>query len=392
MDSIRDQIRRAHRRLLLNRLVESVTWATFASLLLALVAIAVPKIWAIGLPDGQAWSVAWIVGALVFGISTGVLWAVLRQRGELDAAIEIDLRYGLKERIASAYSLSAEQRETEAGRALLEDATRRAARIDVRERFRPQCGWQPLLPIVTVIAVFLIAFLVQDAAYEEAAAAAGANEPAKQQIKKSVAELKKRLAEQKKKAEATGLKEADTLITQMQRAVDELATKEVDRKKVLVKLNNLTQQLAERRKDVESGEKTRDMLKQLQNTQRGPAERIANALKKGDMDLAMDELQKLSDKLRSDKLTPEEKQQLVKQLQQLGKELEKMLGDRQELAQKRRELQQRIDQLKKQGNLAEAGEMQHKLDQVQQQLDAMDQQNPQMRQLQQLADQLGECA
>ena len=102
MDSIRDQIRRAHRRLLLNRLVESVTWATFASLLLALVAIAVPKIWAIGLPDGQAWSVAWIVGALVFGISTGVLWAVLRQRGELDAAIEIDLRYGLKERIASA--------------------------------------------------------------------------------------------------------------------------------------------------------------------------------------------------------------------------------------------------------------------------------------------------
>ncbi len=392
MDVIRQQVRRANRRLLWNQLVHAVTWSLFAALLLALVAITLPKIWALGLPSGRIWSIAWIVGAMTFGISTGVLWVVLRRRGELDAAIEIDLRYGLKERVSSAFALTSDELATEAGQALLEDAQRRVARIDVREHFRPQLSWHPLLPVITAAIVFLVAFLVQDATRDSAVAAGAANANNQEQVRKSIAELKKRLAQQKKKADAVGLKEADTLITRMERAVDELSKKDIDRKKTLVKLNNLSKELEERRKEVEGSQKTRDMLKQLQPASRGPAERIANALKKGDMELAMQELKKLSDKLQSDELTEQEKAELAKQLQQLGKELEKMLGVRQELAQKQRELQERIEQLKKEGKLAEAGGLQRQLDQVQKQLDALDQQSPQMQQLQQLANKMGDCA
>ncbi len=392
MDVIQQQVRRASRRLLLNRLVQSVTWATFAALLMASIAIAIPKIWPLGLANGRAWSIAWIVGALVFGVSTGALWAVLRRRSELDAAIEIDLRYGLKERVSSVVALSSAELQTEAGRALLEDAQRRVSRIDVREHFRPRVSWYPLLPIVTAIIVFLVAFLVQDAVRDSAVAAGAAGADSDQQVRKSVAELRKRLAQQKKKTETAGLKEADTLITRMERAVDELSRKDIDRKQALIKLNNLSKELEERRKEVESTAKTRDMLKQLQTAQRGPAERIAEALKKGDMDLAMQELKKLSDRLQSDELTAEQKAELAKQLEQLGKELEKMLGARQELTQKQRELQERMEQLKKEGKLADAGQLQHQLDQVQKQLDAMDQQSPQMQRLEQLANKMSECA
>ncbi len=389
MEQIRHQIQRAHRRLLLNRVIESVTWATFAAFLVALVAIVLPKIWPLGLPDGTTWAVAWCAGALVFGILSGITWAVLRQRGELDAAIEIDLRYGLKERVSSAMALTDAELETEAGQALLEDAERRVARIDVTERFRPQVSWHPLLPLLMATCVFLIAFLIQDASHD---ATAARQIDQSEQIRKSVAELKKRLAQKKKKAAANGLKEADTVITKIERAVDELSKKSASRKKVLVKLNTLSKELKERRADLAGSKRTREMLKQLQSAQRGPAERVTDALKKGDMDKAMKELKKLSDKLRGDKLTPEEKKQLAKQLEELRKELDKMLGARQELTQKQRELQKQIDQLKKQGKHAEAGQLQQKMDQLQKQMDELDRQSPQMQKLQELANKLGQCA
>ena len=69
----------------------------------------------------------------------------------------------------------------------------------------------------------------------------------RQQIRRSVQELKRKLAERKKQAEAAGLENSDALITKLQRAVDELGDERIDRKKALVKLNNLTKELADRR-------------------------------------------------------------------------------------------------------------------------------------------------
>jgi uncharacterized coiled-coil DUF342 family protein len=391
MDEIRTQIRRARRRLLISQIAESVTWMTFVATLIAFVAIAVPKVWPISLAESPWWPTTWLCGALVTGSLAGLLWAYLRQLGDLNTAIEIDLRYGLKERVSSAYALDEHQQQTEAGRALLEDAQRRVERIDVREHFQPQVRWHPLLPVLTVVAAGLVALFVQNAAPSAMAANRSAQEE-KEQVRKSVEELRKRLSQRKKQVEAKGLKDTDAVITKVQRTVDELSSDRVDRKKALVKLNNLTKQLTDRREGIKAAEKTRDMLKQLQNSQRGPADRVTQALKKGDMKKALDELKKLSDKLRSDDLTPEEKEQLAKQLQQLRKELERSLGARQALEQKKKELEEQIQQLRKEGKTAEAGDLQQKVDQLQQQLDQLDQQNPQLSKLQQLADQLSQCA
>ena len=183
-------------------------------------------------------------------------------------------------------------------------------------------------------------------------------------------ELKKRLAERKKKTDASGLKEADPLIAKFEKAVESLEKTDVDRKKALVKLNNLSKEISEERENLGSSEKTREQLKQLKDIQSGPADRIASALQNGNMQRAMDELRKLSETLRSDELSAAEKEQLKNQLQQLGKEIEKMLGGASGTGQTNSERRaEKIDELKKKGDLAGAGALQRKLDQLQQQMD-----------------------
>jgi len=391
MDDLHRQVRRASRRLFCDSLLRNVTWSLFAALLVALIAVLVRKFFPLAVA-GRTWSIASVGGAVGAGLAFAALWAVLRRQTDLEAAIEIDLRYGLKERVSSALSLSEADRTTEFGTALIEDANRRVQRIDVSERFRPRWNWHPILPVVTALSVFLVAFFVQDAVRDEASASGADAAHVNEQVRRSMQELKKRLAQRKKADEAQGLQEADRLMAKFEKAVNDLERSDVDRKKALVKLNNLSKEIEARRKELGSSEKTRDQLKELKNVPNGPADRIANALQNGDLQRAMDELKKLSDKLRSDELTAAEKEQLTKQLQQLGAELDKLLSGRKELADKQRQLQERIDELKKKGDLAAAGELQQKLDQLQQQLKDFDKQNPALRRLESLAKQMQDCA
>jgi hypothetical protein len=310
------------------------------------------------------------------------------RENELEAALEIDRRYGLKERVSSAMTLSPEDQQTDVGKALVEDASHCVKRIDVCERFRLERTWHPLLPLATASLAFLIALLFQDVTSDRAAASAAGATEVNQQVRKAMRELKKRLADRKKIEESTGLKEADPLMAKFEKAVESLEKTDVDRKKALVKLNNLSKEISEHRENLGGSEKTREQLKQLKDIQSGPADQIASALQNGNMQRAMDELRKLSDKLRSDELSAAEKEQLKNQLQQLGKEIEKLLGARQELADKQRELREKIDELKKKGDLAGAGALQRKLDQLQQQMDAMESQSPQLRRLEELAKEL----
>lgn len=390
MDELQRQVRRASRRLLYSRLVHNLTWSWFAALLVALVAVTIRKFFPLEVA-GSTWLWGWVGGCVAAGLLLAGIWTFLRRHSALDAAIEIDLRYGLKERVSSAIALSPQERCSEVGQALVNDANERVRRIDVRERFRPEFNWHPLLPAATALIVFLVAFFLQDAATDPSKLSAADAETAHAQVRKSMQELKKRLAERKKQ-EATDLQNADQLVAKFEKSVNELEKSDVDRKKALVKLSDLTKEISDRRAELQAGEKARDQLKQLKDIPNGPADRVASALKNGDAQRAMDELKKLSEKLRSDQLSAAEKEQLMKQVQQLAAELQKTLGARQELVQKQQDLQSRIDALKKEGNLAAAGELQQKLDQLQKQLDNLDKQNPGLNRLDALANKLQNCA
>lgn len=390
MDELQRQVRRASRRMFCSSLLRHTTWSLLAALLLALVAVIARKLFPLPV-DGRVWWLAWLAGSLAAGLLAGCLWTIAHRPDQLDAAIEVDLRYGLQERVSSALTLSQTAQTTAMGRALVEDARQRVQRIDLRERFQPAWNWHPVLPVLAALATFLVGIALPDAK-PDATAATPATENTSQQVRRAMQELRQRLAARKQAADAKQYDEAEALRVKLEQTARGLERSDADRKKALVKLNNLSKEVADRRAELQGGQQLRDQLKQLtKSVPDGPADRIARALQSGDLQTALQELQQLSDRLRRDDLTAAERQQLARQLQQLATELNKSLGARQELIEKQQALQQKIDTLRQQGDLAAAGQLQQRLDQLQHQLDNLDTQNPALGRLESLARQLQNC-
>ena len=105
MEELKKQVTRAHRRIVFQKFLSVLAWSLCATFIIALIAIAIPKIWAMGM-DSNVWMYSWLGGALGVGLCIALIWAVLSRRGPLDAAIEIDRRFGLKERVSSTFALS----------------------------------------------------------------------------------------------------------------------------------------------------------------------------------------------------------------------------------------------------------------------------------------------
>ncbi len=382
MEELKKQVARARRRLVLQQFGAIATWSLFICLLIAAAAIAVPQIWPIDRLDYQAWLWGWIGGAVGVGLLIAVIITWLVRRSAIEAAMEIDRRFGLKERVASSLSLQPQELESEAGHALVEDAVKRVSRIDVTERFGLSFNWRAALPLAAAAVVFAVAIFGDPAARDPNQASASPVADA-QAVKNAADALKKKVVEQRKKAEADkNLKDAADMFKQFEEAVDELAKKEnADRKQAMIKLNDLAKDLEKRKEQLGGAEEMREQMKGMKNLNRGPADKIAQAMKEGNFQKALDEVKNLQEKLKNNELNENEKKELMEQLSQMEKKLQDMV-DAHERA--KQELQKRIEQAEKAGDTAQAG-------QLQQQLDKLKQADKQMSRMQQMANQLGQC-
>ena len=94
----------------------SAVWSLFATLVVAAIAIGVQK-WFLVNVDGWLWAMQWLGGAMAVGLLGAIVWTWWVRKPELAAAIEIDRRFGLKERVSSSLALSADDLQTPAGQA-----------------------------------------------------------------------------------------------------------------------------------------------------------------------------------------------------------------------------------------------------------------------------------
>ena len=395
MEQLNRQVRKAQRWLGLQRFVGMLGWCCLATLILAVIAIAVDKFrptgavaWAWS-TDALEWellaalvsAMVFVAAALAMGMLAATVWAAFTGRGPIDAAIEIDRRFRLKERVSSALAMSEEEHRTPLGQALVDDAERRVRRIDVGEHFTVSPGRQMLLPFIPGVIAVSVALLVSPASNNQAQAN---TEAVKRQIETSAKSLRKKLEEKRDLAKKQGLKDAQELFKRLEEGTDNLADQsQGQRKKAMVKLNDLARQIKERRKELGGADQIRKQLNELKkNIERGPADKFLKAVKQGNFKQAMKELENLKKELAEGKLNDKQREQLAKQLDQMQEKLKK-LADAHRQAQE--DLQNRIDQARKAGRQDEA-------DKLQEQLDALQQQLPQMDQLQNMADKLGQCA
>lgn len=380
MDQLQKQVARARRRLILEQFAGRMVWCLLAALIVAVIAVAVPRVIAIENLTEQ-WDKAWLIGSLVSAFVVAIAWTIASKRSPLDAAIEIDRRFDLRERIASSLSLSPDQESSEAGRAVVNDALRVVNRINVDEKFKLQptrrALW-PLVPAAIAAALVFVPFRNAESSIDPAVTA-----KTSQQVKTALESARKKLEEQRAKMEKEkGLEKANDLFKQIEQGTKELTAKQkMDPSKAAVKLNELAKQLEERRQQIGGKEGLKEQFQKMKNLGAGPADKAADAIKQGDFKKALDEVEKLAKQLQEGKMDAATKEQLAKQLEQMKQKLEAAAQAHQQAME---DLKKQIEQQKKQGNLAKAGDLQQKLDQMQKQ-------QQQAQKMQQLAQQMGQC-
>jgi hypothetical protein len=379
MDPLREQVAQAQRRLVWEQFLARAGRCLFVAMIVAAVAITVPRVLVINvLPGG--WDAWCFFGGVFFGLLAAGVWTWVSHRSTMDAAIEIDRRFELRERVASSLTLSESEAASDAGRALIDDALRAVSRIEVGERFRVRSdrrAWWPLVP--AALAVLLVA-LVDIRQATSSADTSRTDET--QQVQNSVETARKEMAKRRQQAEAQKLTLAEGLFDRIEKQTGELAKKkDVDRTEAAVKLNDLAKQLEERRRQLGGADEMKRQFQGMKQLSAGPADKAAQALKKGDFQTAQQEIEKLQQQMQNGDLDDKAQQQLADQLNQMQQKIEAAVQAHQ---QAQADLQQQIDQQRRQGDLAEAGKLQQQLDQIQQQ-------QPLMDQLNQFGIQIGQC-
>ena len=215
MQEIHRKVQQAKRRLILGRFLQLLPWCLLAALIPALAAVVAAKIWPVT-DDGVAWAWQWLGAGTAVGLLAAIVITYLQRARLLEAAMEVDRRFELKERISSALVLDPATRESGAGRALLGDAVRSAERVDVADRFPIRPSWHGILPIITALVAVLVAIGINDARQREAQASARNRKKTRKEIESSIENLKKKLVRRKKEAEAKGLHDANKLFELLQ--------------------------------------------------------------------------------------------------------------------------------------------------------------------------------
>ena len=377
MDNLLKEIRRVQRRLAFQRFLGVLGWCWFAALLVAAVVLAAARFYPLGIVDWQ-----WLAGFLAAGLIAAVAWTFLAVTPALQAALEIDHRFGLKERVSSTLAMHASDRETVAGRALIADADARLKRIAVLEKFPvrpPRHLLLPLLPalLLAAIVIFFPARKETQAAGTETAAAQPPLE-----VKKSADDLRQKLAERRKQAEKEGLKDATELLKRLEEGTKEIQT-QTQREKALVKLNDLARELQRAAKAAQRRERVAEAADgKVQDVEHGPADELAKALSKSDFQKASQALEKLQKELADSQLDSAKKEELARQFEQLKQKIDQMARQAKDA---QADLQKRADQMNQAGDAAAASKLEDAIQKLQEQ-------GPQMECLQGLANKLGQCS
>jgi hypothetical protein len=386
LTAVEMQIRRVTRRLFVQAFLDRLVWCWAGALALAAAWLLAQPLLLPTVADWLGWAVA---GGLVFlatVLAAGL--ACLAAPSRLAAALALDERFALRERVTTSLSLPPEQQDSPAAVALLADTNRRVASLDVRSRFPVRLSWSAVLVPLAAAALAAIGFF-----YDPGLGAASPNHAdrdrqaaaASKDADQKLADLKKKLTQDWPKDQPKGpeVKELEKLLDKLLSQPLDPRDKEKIRERIK-QLRPMEQKLKDRIADLKGkadrAAQIKDVLKDLQAPdgkapKEGPGKDLKDALAKGDFQKAADEVEKIRKKLDKGEMKPEEREQLEKEMRDLERQLQR-LGQMQEL---RDRLKQALDK----------GELDR--EQFDQEMQNLDELAGDLQDLQDLANQLGEC-
>jgi hypothetical protein len=363
---LRRQLCRVSRRLWVQDLLDALIWCCAGALVLSALWFLAQPILLEDPPNWLRWAVAG--GITIAAVGTAIAVSVLRRPTDLAAALTLDEKFGLKERVTTSLGLSAGQLASPAGQALLADVDERIAALDVPSRFPVSVRWSvALLPIGGVI-LALVAFFYEPA--KSIATTRGEDDPNQPLPNAVELERKMKLLEKKPLAKRKkGEEPQSEKLKQIEEELDKLTIKPRDTRKDVQDLVKeaaaLEDKIEKQQKENEDkAQALKDQLKQMDRLskkpkQDGPGKDLDKAVKDGDLDKAKDEADRLAKKLKDKELSEKEKEDLEKQLQDLEDDLQRL--PRQEEEEKR--LEEEIKKDKENGG-SKAEELQRELDEI----------------------------
>ena len=381
MEKILEQVRVARRRLSLQMFFAYAGWTLLVALSLSAIAVGVHTRYPTRIFP-VVWNLSAVAGGIVLGLAAAAVWTWLKRPSLLSAATEIDRRFELRERISSSLALTPDEQQSDAGQALVADALSRAQRIEVGSQFGVPLRRRLLLPIVPAVAAVLLAMVVQarEVSNPEELAAELAQ---RKQTEKSTEDLRKRIEKRQEEAAEKGLKEAEDTLKELQAGLRDMQQRGIqDRKKNLVELSKLNDKVMQRKQQLEGAEKVRQQLRSIKDVKQGPADKLAQAMKQGNLAQAAAEMNKLAEQAKNGQMDKAAQEKLAEQLQQMQQKLADQAAAQ---AQKMQDVQQQIDRAQQQGDQAAANRLQ-------QQLDQMQQQSGQNQRMQEMAQKLSQAA
>jgi len=362
-------LKAARRRLVSQQWLDHSVWCVTLGLALAAIALSVPRF----RPGFPAFEPAW---ALAMGAAGGLgiafLIAIFRRPDRLRTAFEVGQAFGLKDRLGSTVAMPADLADTPAGQCLTRETEKSLESIDLSHGLafrRPRRIWLPLVPLAVAAAVILLPEAVLRTNQARASAATKDDRLAAKSH-----ELARKLAETRK-AQAQNLSAPTAqLMAELQKAAEDMAkAPPAEKSEALAALNQLSDSVRERQKELGAAGKMASQLQQLKAmASDGPAGEFARDLANGRFDQAADDLKSLMEKARKGAMSDADKDKLQKQLGDMAKQIEKMAS----IDEKKKQLEEAL----KNGGLTK--------EQFQQEMAKLNQQASNMKQLQQLAQQM----
>jgi hypothetical protein len=357
------QLRRVRRRLFLQSLFNSlaVSW-TVALALGACWIAAQPHV----IPGASAllrWSVAG--GAIVVASALAVAIACARRPNSVAAALELDERFGLKERTTTSLTLAPADATSPAALALLDDVNSRVDRINVSDHFPvsvPRSAW--FVPAAGAVLALVALFYKPAVVTPKAVADQQLNPPpaVKEEIEKKMEQLQKR-AEAKRPDDKNRSAELERLEAELDRLTKQPRETQEQARELVKDLTGIEEQIKKREQQlVQRADALKEQMKQVSrlskmNDKDGPAKELNQALDHGDMQKAKNELDRIAQQLKADRevdrlrkkledknLSKEERAKTEERLNQ-AKSKQMSKEDKENLARQMKDVKEKVQRL-----------------------------------------------
>lgn len=366
MSPVQQKVRLAASRLDAQRRVSLLPWTMGIGGALALLAVIGPKLWYWDRPQWlSSW---WNLSCLLFAIGIGLILAEIRIRWKrtapLKAAIEIDRRLDLRERVSSSCNLPAELAESEVGRLIEQDAAKHLDGVDIKPSFPVRFPRSLAAIAMLFVAIAAIGWSIPDAETEIVEAEKEATSLVDSQTREVVAqELQATLEQAQELADRLELEEGDELAEALRAAMEAFESEEpLEREDALARMNDLKDLMERRARELGDSESIRDALEKLGDIKEGPADRFVEAMRSGDLEQANEALDSLTDALEemTDPSASEEaRQAAAEQLDQFAEQLKEQA---QRAREQREELERRLERALQEGNNEEAAQLEQQLE------------------------------